>query len=42
VPGEITPNAVLAPVSENGSICLYVFGRAHVIVDVNGVLTTSD
>jgi hypothetical protein len=42
VPGEITPNAVLAPVSENGSICLHVFGRAHVIVDVNGVLTTSD
>ncbi|MFM8563112.1 MAG: S8 family serine peptidase [Acidimicrobiia bacterium] len=42
VPGEITPNAVLAPVSENGTICLHVFGRAHVIVDVNGVITTSD
>ena len=42
VPGEITPNAVLAPVSENGTVCLHVFGRAHVIVDVNGVLTTSD
>jgi len=42
VPGEITPNAVLAPVSENGTICLHVFGRAHVIVDVNGIITTSD
>jgi len=42
VPGEIAPNAVLAPVSENGTVCLHVFGRAHVIVDVNGVLTTSD
>jgi len=42
VPGEITPNAVLAPVSENGTICLHVFGRAHVIVDVNGIITTAD
>lgn len=42
VPGEIAPNAVLAPVSENGTVCLHVFGRAHIIVDVFGVITTSD
>ena len=42
VPGEITPNAVLAPVSADGTICIHVFGRAHIIVDVNGVITTSD
>ena len=42
VPGEITPNAVLAPVSADGTVCIHVFGRAHVIVDVNGVITTSD
>ncbi|MFM8530564.1 MAG: S8 family peptidase, partial [Ilumatobacteraceae bacterium] len=42
VPGEITPNAVLAPVSTDGTVCIHVFGRAHIIVDVNGVITTSD
>ena len=42
VPGQITPNAVLAPVSSDGTICLHVFGRAHIIVDVNGVITSSD
>jgi len=42
VRGEIAPNAVLAPVSENGTVCLHVFGRAQIIVDVFGVITTSD
>ncbi|MFZ9864001.1 MAG: S8 family serine peptidase [Ilumatobacteraceae bacterium] len=42
VPGQITPNAVLAPVSSDGTICLHVFGQAHIIVDVNGVITSSD
>jgi len=42
VPGQITPNAVLAPVSPEGTVCLHVFGQAHIIVDVNGVLTSSD
>jgi hypothetical protein len=42
VPGEITPNAVLAPVSADGKVCVHVFGSAHIIVDVNGVITSSD
>jgi len=35
-PGDTVANGVIAPLSDNGSICVYVFGAAHVIVDVNG------
>ena len=36
VSGQTVPNAVLAPVSPNGTICFYVYGQADVIADVNG------
>ena len=35
-PGDTVANGVIAPLSDTGSICVYVFGAAHVIVDVNG------
>lgn len=37
--GEIAPNAVIVPVSSNGRVCFKVYGRADLIVDVNGYFT---
>ena len=34
--GQTVANAVLAPLSETGSICVYVRGSAHLLVDVSG------
>ena len=34
--GETVPNAVITPVSPTGTVCFYVYGRAHLIADVNG------
>ena len=34
--GQVVPNAVIVPVDDNGHVCFYVFGRADLIVDVNG------
>ena len=34
--GQTVANAVTVPVSTDGHICLYVYGTAHVLVDVNG------
>ena len=34
--GQTVPNAVIAPVSGQGKVCFYVYGKAHLIVDVNG------
>ena len=34
--GQTIPNAVIVPVDSNGNICVYVYGRAHIIIDVNG------
>ena len=36
VDGQTVPNAVIAPVSADGRVCLYVYGKAHVLVDVAG------
>ena len=33
---QIIPNAVIAPVSANGKVCFYVYGKAHLLADVNG------
>ena len=30
------PNAVITPVSATGEVCVYVYGTAHILVDVNG------
>lgn len=38
VTGQTVPNAVIAPVSADGSVCLYVYGVAHLLVDVSGYL----
>ena len=34
--GQTIPNAVIAPVSSSGDICFYVYGKAHLLVDVSG------
>ena len=39
--GQTIPNAVIVPVDSNGNICVYVYGRAHIIIDVNGWFGTS-
>ena len=36
VAGEITPNAVIAPVSPEGEVCFYSSVNAHLLADVNG------
>jgi len=39
--GQTIANAVTVPVSTDGHICLYVYGTAHVLVDVNGFYTSA-
>ena len=34
--GQVIANAVLAPLSDAGTVCVHVFGSADVLVDVNG------
>ena len=34
--GETVANTVITPVSANGDVCVYVYGRAHVIADLSG------
>ena len=34
--GQTVANAVTVPVSTDGHVCVYVYGTAHVLVDVNG------
>lgn len=36
VNGQTIANGVTTPVGDGGQICFYVFGRAHLLVDVNG------
>ena len=36
ISGQIIPNAVIAPVSTNGKVCFFVYGKAHLLADVNG------
>jgi len=36
VNGQTVPNAVVAPLSNNGKVCFYVYGKAHLIADVSG------
>jgi len=35
--GQIIANSVVTPVSANGTICVYVYGKADVLIDVNGI-----
>jgi hypothetical protein len=34
--GEIVPNAVIAPVSPDGEVCLFSLADTHLVVDLNG------
>ncbi len=38
--GQTIPNAVITPVSATGNVCIYVYGRADILVDVNGFFPT--
>jgi hypothetical protein len=41
VNGQTVPNAVIAPVSADGSVCFFVSGKAHLLVDVSGYFDSS-
>ena len=41
VSGQITPNAVITPISSDGKVCFKVYGKADLIADVNGYFTAS-
>jgi hypothetical protein len=34
--GQTIPNSVITPVSATGEVCVYVFGTAHILVDISG------
>ena len=36
VSGDTVANGVIAPVSEGGRVCFYVYGTAHLLADING------
>jgi len=38
VSGQTVPNSVIAPLSASGTVCLYVYGQADLLVDVSGHL----
>jgi ELWxxDGT repeat protein len=40
ISGQTVPNAVVAPVSSVGTVCFYVYGKAHLLADVSGWLPT--
>jgi hypothetical protein len=39
VNGQTVPNAVVAPLSNTGKVCFYVYGKAHLLADVSGYFT---
>jgi hypothetical protein len=38
--GQTVPNAVIVPVSDNGDVCIYSNTPAHIVIDVNGWIST--
>ncbi len=36
VTGDVVANGVIAPIGQDGSICVYTYADAHVLIDVNG------
>ena len=36
VSGQTIPNSVIAPVSADGKVCFYVYGKTHLLADVSG------
>jgi hypothetical protein len=41
VSGQTVPNSVVAPLSADGSVCLYVYGLADLLVDISGYYDTT-
>jgi hypothetical protein len=41
VAGQVVPNAVIAPVSAAGEVCLFSSVDTHLLADVNGWFATS-
>ena len=37
--GQTVANSVIAPISDNGEICFYVYGQANLLADISGYLT---
>ena len=42
VAGQTVANGVTVPVSDDGFVCIYVYGLAHVLLDANGYLTPAE
>lgn len=40
VTGMTVANGVMAPVSRTGTVCVHLYGRGDVLVDVNGLITS--
>ena len=38
--GQTIPNSVIAPVSAEGKVCFYVYGKAHLLSDVSGYFSS--
>ena len=36
--GQTVANSVIAPISDNGEICFYVYGQANLLADISGYL----
>lgn len=36
ISGQITPNAVITPISNDGKVCFKVYGKTDLIADING------
>jgi hypothetical protein len=41
VNSQTIPNAVSVPLSANGKVCIYVYGKAHILFDVVGYYSTT-
>ena len=41
VNGQTVPNAVTIPLAADGTVCFYVYGRAHLLADVTGFFDDS-
>ena len=37
VTGQTVANSMVAPVSAQGTVCVYVYGKADVLIDINGI-----
>jgi hypothetical protein len=40
--GQTVPNGLIAPVSSAGKICIYVYGKADILIDVSAYMTLTN